>query len=159
MSLTNLIRKGGLLSLANATPATCATETALASSPSVASVATVAVAKPVEPVATDVPDPDRCCWPHSLAMNTVEIDTLLSRQARFQRYGLTAAETEPLTERLVQRDRDGDGSLALCLECAHLGRGGTWNCLAWQTAGMASHQLASASVQLLQRCPGFMEAI
>lgn len=159
MSLTNLIRKGGLLSLANATSATCATETVLTPSPSVACVATVAVAKVTEPDATGVPDPDRCCWPHSLAMNTVEIDTLLSRHVRFQRHGLTAAEAEPLTDQLVQRDRDGDRSLALCLECVHLRRSGTWNCLAWQTAGMASHQLASASVQLLQRCPGFQEAI
>jgi hypothetical protein len=159
MSLTKLIRKGGLLSLANATPATSATETAMAPSPSVASVATVAVAKFAEPDATDVPDPDRCCWPHSLAMNTAEIETLQSRQTRFQRHGLTAAETELLFDQLVQRDRDGDRSLALCLECVHLRRSGTWNCLAWQTAGMSSQQLASASVQLLQRCPGFREAI
>lgn len=52
-----------------------------------------------------IPDPDRWCWPHSPAMNTVEIDLFWERLARFTEQGMTMIESENLADRLVIRDR------------------------------------------------------
>ena len=94
MSLSALIKKGWLRDVATLTPATSATEVRQVSQ-SVAAVATVAVAQVQSKAANDPakePPPacatpvaefgcgvDRQCWPHTLAMNTAEIDALKAR--------------------------------------------------------------------------------
>lgn len=68
-------------------------------------------------------DPDRWCWPHSTAMNTVEIDTFIARLARFTDKGLIKDAAECLADSLVIRDREQDDR-AMCLECTHFHRTG-----------------------------------
>jgi len=107
--------------------------------------------------ANDAPvvgDPDRYCWPHSDAMNGREVDTFTARLARFTDRGLSLADAERLTDRLVIRDREGDDR-RLCLECAHLQGVGPWRCGNWQAADVARQGLARELVPMLQRCPGF----
>ena len=103
-------------------------------------------------------DPDRWCWPHSEAMNTVEIDTFTARLARFTDKGLPLADAEREADRLVIRDREGDDR-RLCLECAHLHGAGRWRCGNWHRAEVATQlkdaHLPGALVLTLQRCPGF----
>ncbi|WP_342128531.1 hypothetical protein [Hydrogenophaga sp. OTU3427] len=107
---------------------------------------------------TPAADPDRWCWPHSEAMNAVEIDIFTARLARFTDKGLTLADAEQQADRLVVRDREGDDR-QLCLECAHLHGAGRWRCGNWHRAEVATQlkdaQLPGALVQTLQRCPGF----
>ena len=38
------------------------------------------------------PDPDRWCWPHSDAMNTVELATMTARLRKFERRGFAYAQ-------------------------------------------------------------------
>ena len=64
-------------------------------------------------------DPDRWAWPHSQAMNTVEIGTFTARLARFADKGIKLDAAQALADRLVTRDREAD-ERRLCLECAHL---------------------------------------
>jgi len=91
-------------------------------------------------------------------MNTVEIDTFTARLARFTDKGLTLADAEQQADRLVIRDREGDGR-GLCLECAHLHGAGRWRCGNWHRAEVATQlrdaHLPGALVLTLQRCPGF----
>lgn len=105
------------------------------------------------------PDPERCAWPHSTAMNTAEIDTFTARLARFTDRGLILADAESLADKLVIRDREGDDR-RLCLECASFHRGG--RCGTWQAAGVAIRakdaQLPGDFTTMLQRCNGFREA-
>ena len=49
-------------------------------------------------------DPDRWCWPHGAAMNTVEIDTFTARLARFTDKGMSLSDAEALADKLVVRD-------------------------------------------------------
>jgi hypothetical protein len=160
MSLANLIKKGSLRSLATATPATPATVSPNIP-PSVATVATVAVAKATDKAANDpAPDTDRWCWPHSSAMNTVEIDIFMVRLRTFADKGLPTNEAETLADKLALRDRESDDR-RVCLECQHFaGQGaGSWRCGNWQTAGVAIRsrdaQLPGDLVVQLQRCDGF----
>lgn len=110
------------------------------------------------------PDPDHCCWPHSEAMNTREIDTFTARLARFTDKGLGLDQAEALADKLVRRDREPDDR-RLCLECAHLAghSGANWRCRNWQVAGVACQErdalLSAALVFQLQRCDGFSEGI
>lgn len=99
-------------------------------------------------------DPDRCCWPHSEAMNTAEIDAFTARLARFTDKGVSYDEAERLADALVIRDRQGDDR-RLCPECAHLQGAGRWRCGNWQRADVAREALARDLVLRLQRCPGF----
>ena len=160
MSLANLIKKGSLRGLAIATPATHATHEEF-SPPTVVTVATVAVAKAPDCAANDpAPDPDRWCWPHSTAMNSVEIDALIARLARFTDKGLTLNDGEALADKLVARDRESDNR-RVCLECLHLnGQVRAWRCTNWKVAGVAVRssdaQLPSDFVVLPQRCDGFV---
>jgi hypothetical protein len=79
-------------------------------------------------------DPDRFCWPHSEAMNTLEIDTFMSMMVRFTDKGVSMGEAQRMAARLVIRDRDIDDRRS-CLECVHLQ--GTRLCCNWQAAGVA----------------------
>lgn len=99
-------------------------------------------------------DPDGWCWPHSQAMNTVEIDTFMARLGRFTDKGVSHDEAERLADALVSRDREGDDR-RLCLECAHLQGAGRWRCGNWQQADVARDALARDLVLMLQRCAGF----
>ena len=160
MSLANLIKKGSLRGFATATPATFATHEGK-SGGTVATLATVAVANTPHSAANDPAlDPDRWCWPHSTAMNTMEIDLLTARLARFTDKGLDLDTSELVADSLVIWDRDKDDR-AVCLECIHLGGYGatSWRCANWQAAGIAIRardaQLPAELVCQLQRCDGF----
>lgn len=114
-------------------------------------------------VANDpTPDPDRWCWPHTVAMNSREIDTFTARLARFTDKGLGLDDADDLADKLVRRDRDLDDR-RLCLECIHLSGqcGKAWDCRNWSRAGVALRardaQLSAALVFQLQRCDGFQE--
>ena len=105
-------------------------------------------------------DPDRWCWPHSLAMNGAEIDTFTARLNKFTAKGLARNDGETLADKLVIRDRESDDR-RVCLECSHFaGHGaGSWRCGNWQAAGVAIRsrdaQLPADLVVQLQRCDGF----
>ena len=103
-------------------------------------------------------DSDLWCWPHSSAMNTLEIDTFIVRLEQFTRQGVSLPNAELLAERLVLRDRNEDDR-QLCLECQYLqGDVGRWRCANAQRAGMAvgtaNAPLPAGLTQQLQRCPG-----
>lgn len=118
MSLASLLKKGSLRGFATATSATFATHSPY-SPPTVATLATLAVAKAQNTASNDpTPDPDRWCWPHSMAMTGAEIDTFTARLARFTGNGFSLDDSEALADKLVIRDRDGDDR-HLCAECAH----------------------------------------
>lgn len=107
----------------------------------------------------DSADPDSCCWPHSSAMNTAEIDTFIARVAQFTAKGLSLAEAEALADRLVLRDREGDDR-RLCVECVHLkGDTGRWRCASAAVANISWYAgdtaLAGALVRQPQRCAAF----
>ena len=107
-------------------------------------------------------DPDRWCWPHTIAMNNAEINTFKARLAWFTDKGLSLDDADASADKLVLRDRDLDDR-RLCLECVHLSGGERrgWGCRNWQQAGVASRvrdaQLSAALVCQLQRCDGFKE--
>lgn len=198
MSLSALIKKGGLRGLATATPATSATDGAPARS-SVATVATVAVATAQNKPANDPAQPhhldpeafaeraaimehdgglnraeaeaaaaaicgeplapDRHCWPHTTAMNTVEIDTFMARVHLFTARGLDYAKAEGLADGLVRCDR-AEGDRRLCLECTHIRRpAGIWSCGKWQRAGLDDAGLPGDLTKLPQRCDAFKGAM
>lgn len=103
-------------------------------------------------------DPDRHCWPHTNAMNTVEIDTYTARVHLFTKRGASTTEAEGLADALVRRDREADDR-RLCLECSHLRRSaGLWRCGQSQRAGLAVAEVSGDVVNLLQRCSAFNEA-
>ncbi len=158
MSLANLIKKGSLRGFATATDATFATHQPI-TSPSVAAVAKVAVAKaPDIKINELVLNPDRWCWPKSIAMNTREIEAFSARLARFVDMSIIRRDADHLADLLVFRDREEDDR-AMCLECIHLSR--VWRCENWQRAGVSlSARDAVISVELvsqLQRCDGFLK--
>jgi hypothetical protein len=105
-------------------------------------------------------DPDRWCWPHSSAMNGVEIDTFAARLHQFTDKGLARHDGEALADKLVLRDREQDDR-RVCPECKHFaGHGaGSWRCGNWQGAGVALRSrdslLPTDLVLQLQRCHGF----
>lgn len=105
-------------------------------------------------ITTSSADPDRWCWPHSQAMNRLEIDTFTARLSGFTDKGLFTADAEQQADLLVIRDRDSDDR-RLCLECAHIQGTGLWRCGNWQAALLASEGLAPDLVWMLQRCVGF----
>ena len=109
------------------------------------------------------PDPDRWCSPHSTAMNGREIEMFSARLGRFTDKGVGLDQSEALAERLLVRDREGDGR-SLCLECQHLAgqAAPAWRCSNWERAGIshsaAHNQLATDLVLRLQSCHGFLLA-
>jgi hypothetical protein len=102
-------------------------------------------------------DPDRCCWPHSNAMNGQEIGTLMARLAEFTDKGLSLEEAEHLADKLVIHDRESDAR-RLCLECPHLQGRVRWRCGNWEAADAARDGLAPDLVKMLQRCDGYPHA-
>ena len=106
---------------------------------------------------TPLADPDRWCWPHSVAWNSKEIDTFAVRLARFIDKGVSYVDAERLAEKLVNRDREGDDQ-RLCLECSHLQGAGRWRCGNWQQADVAREGLVRDLVLMRQRCPGYAGA-
>lgn len=101
------------------------------------------------------PDPDRWCWPHSTAMNGLEIDTFTRRLHQFTGRGMAEPEAESLLDKLVTRDREGDDR-RMCLECLHLkSGGGRWGCNQSQRAGLGAPSFSVDLVQQLQRCDSF----
>lgn len=98
-------------------------------------------------------DPDRYCWPHSAAMNTVEIDTFNGRLHLFTRRGLDYTDAERLADRLVIRDREGDDR-RLCLECARLDMRGRCQSARLGVIAGAGRELEPVNT-ILQRCEGF----
>lgn len=163
MSLLAILRakKQNLLA-ATLTVATDATHEGI-QAPTVARVAPVTVATPEKTpwVANasvslaPATDPDRWCWPHSLAWNSKEIDTFTARLVRFTDKGLSLADAESEADRLVIRDRECDDR-RLCLECSHLQGTDRWRCGNWQAANVARDRLSRVLVLMLQRCRGFM---
>ncbi|MDR6536969.1 hypothetical protein [Variovorax soli] len=97
------------------------------------------------------PDPDRWCWPHTTAMNTAEIDLLVSRVDLFVRRGTNVIDATTLADTLVIRDRDADNRRA-CLECSNLSGP---RCSAWRRAGIGGPMVSESLTAILQRCPGF----
>lgn len=105
-------------------------------------------------------DIDTYCWPHSTAMNRIEIATFTARLSRFSNFGVILADGEKLANKMVIRDRVSD-QRRLCLECKHLfGYGaGSWHCTNLKNAGIAIQkqdaQLPTDLVLTLQNCSGF----
>lgn len=100
MTLSNLIRKGGLARIATATPATLATHEAK-STATVAQVATVAVAKPQSPATAMTAEEDAAirAWLAYIAATSVETITEVLDQCRAdleaRAYFLRRAEEVP----------------------------------------------------------------
>lgn len=102
-----------------------------------------------------MPDPDRCCWPYSAAMNSTELETCAARLVRFTDKGESLEVAERVADRLLVRDREGDDR-RMCLECAHLHGGtGHWRCGNWKLAEIGGSALQRDLVRMLQRCSGF----
>jgi hypothetical protein len=105
-------------------------------------------------------DADRWCWPHSTAMNGLEIEAFTARVARFAPKGQSEADAESIADKLVRRDREVDGR-RLCLECRYLdgNQAGSWRCGNPHAFGVANRernaQLPRELVVQLQRCGGF----
>lgn len=171
MSLSALIRPGGLQAVATLTVATLATHAAKRGTfgPTVATVATVTVANSP---GSDY-DPDRWCRPHSDAMNSAEIALFIDRVALCIAQGMTEAQAEAMADSLVQRDRhpedwreafeeraaimefdaglsrdDADAEARACVTCEFQSRRKT--CLEPVLAGLAPH----FSIRFTEQVPG-----
>ena len=55
--------------------------------------------------ATEETDPDRWCWPHSIAMNSREIETFMARVEVLKSKGIGEVEAEAQSDQLMRRDR------------------------------------------------------
>lgn len=149
------MKKGSLRALATVTVATDEPQEAT----TVAEVATVAVANPPDKKAANDPetDADRWCWPHSDAMNTVEVDLFRLRVVLFIDRGVSQSAAEALADNLVELDRDGDDR-RMCVECSNLGGcAGSRRCSAWHGAGLGNHAIPREWVAVRQRCAAFAE--
>lgn len=95
-------------------------------------------------------DPDLWCWPHSGAMNRIEVSLFMQRVTLFQNRGINATEAERLAAQLQRRDREADDRV-ICPECAHLQGLLHWRCSRKQLADGMGQDIACR----LQRCQGF----
>ena len=167
MGLLDLIR--GTLISANNRPATAIVATD--ASNSLQTVAKIAVAQASAPEIhrrDPLPagavkqernlNPDRYCWPHSIAMSTGEIDLFLVRLEAFIAKGLNEPKAEELADRLVRRDRESDDRRS-CFECGHLKGFTHLRCGNWKVARISSTEEGALSnkddCMILQRCDGF----
>ncbi len=113
------------------------------------------LAKSAEVLTTEAeaapPNPDRCCWPHSTAMNSAEIERFINRVTVFTSRAMGLDEAETLADRLVTCYRDG-GERTVCYECRHFrpNRRQCGNCV---LAGMP-HELGDLA-KMPQRSSGF----
>ena len=106
----------------------------------------------VTPATGPPPNPDRYCWPHSMAMNTAEIDRYLGRVETFSRRGVGLDKAETLADAMVFRDRDGMDDRRSCFECQHFSpRRKTCGNFSSSRVGPELGDLAV----MLQRCPGY----
>ena len=96
-------------------------------------------------------DLDRCCWPHSDAMNGAELERFAKRVQQATRRGISTEAAEAMADRLVIRDREQDDRCA-CLECATLRPG---RCGNYRHAGLQGPDVGRDLAAMLQRCPGF----
>ena len=121
----------------------------------------LAVPSPVELEKPDLAstlteEPDRWCWPHSIAMSGPEIEKFTARLERFNYFGINGGVAGKLAHRLVVRDREDDDR-SLCLECVHLRL--VLSCINSRNAGISiqhsDSKLPSDFVIQLQRCLGF----
>ena len=110
---------------------------------------------PANDPALGLADSDRCCWPHSPAMNTREISTFMVRLSRFNDKGLNFDEAEWLADELMRRDRDPSNDRRYCPECLHLQGRGLWRCGNYQRAGVG-RDLPKDMIIAAQRCSGFV---
>jgi hypothetical protein len=103
-------------------------------------------------------NPDRYCWPHSIAMNTGEFDLFLVRLEAFIAKGLNEPKAEELADRLVRRDRESDDRRT-CFECGHLKGFSHLRCGNWKVARISSTEEGALrnkdDCMILQRCDGF----
>ena len=103
--------------------------------------------------APPVVDADRWCWPHSGAMNSIELDTFAMRTRLFISRGMGGDEAAALADQLVKRDRDGDDR-RLCLECSWLHDKGRCIAAGNGRLGNAYRRLEPVAASL-QSCPAF----
>lgn len=105
-------------------------------------------------------NPDRYCWPHSVAMNSGEIDLFLVRMEAFVARGLNEPKAEELADRLVRRDRESDDRRT-CFECRHLKGFNHLRCDNWKVARICSTEEGALRNKeecvILQRCNGFSD--
>jgi hypothetical protein len=171
MGLLDLIR--GTSISANNRPATAIVATD--ASNSLQTVAKIAVAQASAPEIHSrdlLPDgavtqecdlnPDRYCWPHSVAMNSREIDLFLVRLEAFVARGLNESKAEELADRLVRRDRESDDRCT-CFECSHLKGFNHLGCDNWKVARISSTEEGALrnkdDCMILQRCDGFSAVV
>ena len=86
----------------------------------------------------------------AVAWTDADIVRFQSRRARLVRWGWSEDEAEKLAERLVRRDREGDGR-RLCVECVHLRAG---RCRQAERAGIGGPEVGAMAL-VLQNCPAF----
>jgi hypothetical protein len=101
---------------------------------------------------------DRYCWPHSSAMNSMELTRMVSRIDLFCAKGLNEHSAEELAEKLVSRDRELDDR-RVCYECSHLKGMVRVRCNNWKAAGNVTDSnsafLDYDFCSILRRCSGF----
>jgi len=107
-------------------------------------------------------NPDRYCWPHSIAMGTGEINLFLVRLEAFIAKGLNEPKAEELADRLVRRDRESDDRRT-CFECGHLKGFTHFRCENWRAARISSTEegalRSKGDSMTLQRCDGFSNVL
>lgn len=151
MTLSNLIRKGGLAHVATATPATLATQEA-ASAGTVAQVATVAVAKP-QPPATAMTAEEEAAIRAWLA-NIKETDADIIGEVLDQCRADVAARAYFLwrADELPRRITDDDDR-RYCAQCTNLAPSGL--CLAAQRGEITASRTYRPVDDLPRRCEGY----
>lgn len=105
------------------------------------------------PAPAPATDPDRHCWPHTPAMNTLEIEQFKRRLAHFSRMGVSDAEAERLADAWVTEDREGTGR-GCCVACSHLSSFSRLRCQRAAAAGVHPELAADFAVPL-QKCNAF----
>lgn len=147
MTLSNLIRKGGLAQVATATPATLATQE-IASGATVAQVATVAVAKP--PALTVEEETAIRGWLAHIEETDADIISEVLNQCRAdmeaRAYFLRRAEEVP-------RPVPDDDDRRHCAQCANLAPSGL--CLAARRGEINASRTYHPVDHLPRRCEGY----
>ncbi len=171
MGLLDLIR--GTQISANNRPATAIVATDAINTPSTVAKIAVAQASAPEIHSRDLLtagavtqgcdlNPDRYCWPHSVEMNSGEIDLFLVRLEAFIAKGLNEPKAEELADRLVRRDRELDDRRT-CFECGHLKGFSHLRCGNWKVARISSTEegalRSKGDSMALQRCDGFSNVL
>ena len=147
MTLSNLIRKGGLAQVATATPATLATQET-ASGTTVAQVATVAVAKP--PALTVEEETAIRAWLAHIEETDTEIIAEVLNQCHAdgeaRAYFLRRADEVP-------RPMQDDDDRRYCAQCANLAPSGL--CLAARRGEIIASRTYHPVDHLPRRCEGY----